>query len=369
MKRTANSKGIRYKISGIPVSRRSFLAGSLAGTAALVAPAVWQSARAERQIVLRDPGGPFTAGFGEAFYAPFEKETGIKVVGLQGQHEPTGMIKAMVETGNYTWDGSLLSKASHQSLVNIGYLEPIAPKGGPGPNLSKIPENMRTEHLMGTDVYASLIAFRTDTMGGGALTGWKDLWDLEGKPGFRALRKHPFDTMEAALMADGVAPADLYPIDFDRAFASLDKIKNDVAIWWTGGAQTSQLLKTGEVDCLFTWNGRAQVAIDDGAPVELVWNQALWTYEGWCILKGSPNADLVREFIEFCAQGAQQAKYTPHVAYGPTAPDAYEYVDAERAKVLPTNPAYISNMVEVNTDFWGEHKEAAGERFNAWLLS
>ena len=59
---------------------------------------------------------------------------------------------------------------------------------------------------MGTDVYASLIAYRKDTMGNAPPKNWKDLWDVSGVPGTRALRKHPFDTMEAALMADGVAP-------------------------------------------------------------------------------------------------------------------------------------------------------------------
>jgi putative spermidine/putrescine transport system substrate-binding protein len=109
--------------------------------------------------------------------------------------------------------------------------------------------------------------------------------------------------------------------------------------------------------------------VDDGAPVELVWDGALYTYEGWTILKGTPNVDLMREFIEFCAQGKQQALYTPHVAYGPTNPKAFEYVDAERAKVLPTNPAYLPKMVPVDTDFWGANKDSASERFNAWLLS
>jgi putative spermidine/putrescine transport system substrate-binding protein len=362
-------KKISYRLNGSKVSRRRFLQGTAVASAALVAPSIWSSARAERKIVMRDPGGPFTKGFGQAFYEPFKKETGINVVGIQGQHEPTGLIKAMVESKTYTWDGALLSKSSHQSLVNIGFLESIDPKGGPGPNLSKIPSNMRTEFLMGTDVYATLMAYRTDVMGDKPPQTWPDFWDVKGFPGVRSMRKHPFDTMEFALMADGVAPADIYPIDFDRAFKSLDRIKNDVTVWWTGGAQTSQLLKSGEVDVIYTWNGRAQVAIDDGAPVKLNWNGAMWTYEGWSILKGGPNVDLVREFIEFCAQGAQQAKYTPRVAYGPTAPDAYEYVDPERAKVLPTNPAYLKNMNETNTDFWGKNKEKAGERFNAWLLS
>ncbi|MDP7497938.1 MAG: ABC transporter substrate-binding protein [SAR324 cluster bacterium] len=350
-------------------TRRQFLQSSIAvtGIAVIGFPGIVRSA-SERKIVIRDPGGPFTPGFAKAFYKPFKEATGITAVGVQGQHEPTGLIRAMVESKNYTWDMALLSKSSHQSLVNIGYLEPIDPKGGPGPQLSQIPENMRTEFLMGTDVYSTLMAYRTDVVKKPPKT-WKDFWDVSAFPGIRSMRKHPFDTIEFALMADGVAPDALYPIDFDRAFRSLDRIKKDVDIWWTGGAQTSQLLKTGEVDMLYTWNGRAQVAIDDGAPVALNWNQAMWTFEGWSILKGTPQLDLCREFIEFCASGEAQARYTPHVAYGPTNPSAYNYVDPERAKVLPTNPKYLKNMIEVDTDYWGKNKESAGERFQAWLLS
>lgn len=351
------------------VSRRAFLGTTIAGASLLATPFVKPSWANERKITVRDPGGPFTKGFGEAYYEPFKAETGIEVVGIQGEHEPTGMIKAMIEAGNYTWDGALLSKSSHQSLVNIGYLEPIAPKGGPGPNLSEVPEDLRGEFILGNDVYATLIAYRTDVLGDKGPKSWADFWDVDNIPGARALRKHPFDTMEQALLADGVAPADLYPLDFDRAFASLDKIKDSIDIWWTGGAQTSQLLQSGEVDMLPTWNGRAQVAVDDGAPVELVWDGALYTFEGWCILKGTPNADLMREFIEFAAQGKQQALYTPHVAYGPTNPNAFQHIDPERAKVLPTNPAYLPKMVAVDTDFWGANKDEAAERFEAWLLS
>jgi putative spermidine/putrescine transport system substrate-binding protein len=357
------------KLGKFRTTRRKVLKGAAVTAAALVTPAIWSSARADRKIVMRDPGGPFTKGFAAAFYEPFTKETGITAVGVQGQHEPTGLIKAMVETGNYTWDGALLSKSSHTSLVNIGYLEPIAPAGGPGPNVSAIPENMRTEFLSGNDVYATIMCTRTDTVAKAPDT-WADFWDSEGFPGLRSMHKSPFDTMEFALMADGVAPNvdALYPIDFDRAFKSLDRIKDDVVVWWTGGAQTSQLLKSGEVDIMYTWNGRAQVAIDAGAPVEINWNQGMWTFEGWGILKGTPNADLVREFIEFCAQPDRQAAFTPYVAYGPTNPGAFEYVDPERAKLLPTNPKYINNLIETDTDFWGDHKDAAYERFNAWLL-
>ena len=83
----------------------------------------------------------------------------------------------------------------------------------------------------------------------------------------------------------------------------------------------------------------------------------------------TPNADLMREFIEFGAQGKRQALYTPHIAYVLTNPAAFDYVDAEQAKALPTNPAHLPRMVAVDTDFWGANKDTAAERFEAWLLS
>ena len=158
------------------ITRRDLLKGAAAGTAVMGFPAIVRSA-SDRRIVMRDPGGPFTKGFGTAYYEPFTKATGIEAVGVQGQHEPTGMVKAMVDTKNYTWDMALLSKSSHQSLANKGYLEPIAGTGGLGPNVSAIPESMRGEFIVGNDVYATLMAYRTDTMGDNPPKSWKDFWD------------------------------------------------------------------------------------------------------------------------------------------------------------------------------------------------
>jgi len=359
----------RYRLNGRSVTRRGLLKGAAASAAVAGFPSIVRAA-SDRKIVIRDPGGPFTPGFSAAYYEPFTRDTGITAVGLQGPHEPTGMIRAMIEAQNYTWDMALLSKSSHKSLVAIDYLEPVNGPGGPGPNVSQIPENMKGEHIVGNDVYATIMCYRTDTpLRTNPPTNWKDFWNIDGFPGVRSMHKHPFDTLEFALMADGVDPDELYPLDVDRAFKSLDRIKPEVNIWWTGGAQTSQLLKTGEVDLIYTWNGRAQVAKDDGAPVEFVWNRGMWTFEGWCILKGGPNVDLCREFIEYAAQASAQARFTPHVAYGPTNPNAYDHIDEERAKVLPTNPKYLPNLVEANDEWWGKHKEEIGERFNAWLIS
>jgi putative spermidine/putrescine transport system substrate-binding protein len=129
------------------------------------------------------------------------------------------------------------------------------------------------------------------------------------------------------------------------------------------------MLKTGEVDIVPTWNGRAQAAIDEGAPGAISWEQGLWACEGWTILKGSPKIDLCRELIKFAANARRQAAYTPHLAYGPTNPGAYKHIDPKRAPILPTHPDNYARSIRVDYEYWAANKDKVTERFNAWLIS
>lgn len=356
---TNNSIGGRF-------NRRTVLKSASLGAAALAFPAVLapRKTRAAVQITVRDPGGPFEKAFGEGLYKPFnEKYKGqCEVIGVAGKHEPTSQVKAMVDTKTYTWDAALLSKAAHDALD--GYLEPLELKGTAYDEIS--PE-YKTSTISGNDVYCAVIGYRTDKVKKPPKS-WADLWNVKDFPGRRSLRKYPFDTIEEALMADGVPTKQVYPCDFDRAFKSLDKIKKDVAIWWDQGAQASQMLKTNEVDILPCWNGRIQAVIDEGAPVAMEWNQNIAGYEGWCILKGTPKGEWVRKFIAFAAEGKSQAGWVEHLAYGPTNPNAFKFIKPERAKLVGTFPEYQSKALLIDNAFWGKEKDKAIDMFNAWML-
>ena len=56
-------------------------------------------------------------------------------------------------------------------------------------------------------------------------------------------------------MADGVKPADLYPLDLDARDQKLDTIKDDI-VWWASGAESQELIGSGEVAMSMIWNGR-----------------------------------------------------------------------------------------------------------------
>ena len=172
-------------------------------------------------------------------------------------------------------------------------------------------------------------------------------------------------------MADGVQPSAVYPCDFDRAFRSLDRIKPNVDVWWTGGAQATQLLASGEVDLCATWSTRAQAAIDENAqkaPLAISWNQGLYSYSGWVIIKGGPKVEACRKFIKFCANPERQAIYTRYLAAGPTNLEAYKYVTPERAATLATSPRNLDKMIAADPVFWGRQQAKAVELFDSWLL-
>ncbi|SDX04701.1 putative spermidine/putrescine transport system substrate-binding protein [Ruegeria halocynthiae] len=75
--------------------------------------------------------------------------------------------------------------------------------------------------------FATVIGWNTDTVEK-APSNWAEFWDVENFPGARALYNSAQSMLEIALMADGVAPADLYPLDVDRAFEKLEEIKPEV---------------------------------------------------------------------------------------------------------------------------------------------
>jgi putative spermidine/putrescine transport system substrate-binding protein len=351
------------------LNRRRLLTTALAATAGSQALLMTSKTHAQtRQLVIRDPGGPFAEGFGDAFYKPFKEATGIEIVAATGQAQPTAFIKTMVETKNYTWDMAHVSNDVNVALAGMGHLEELKIDSHQG--WKDLHPGFKSPFYAGVDVVGSVMAYRSDKFPAAkAPKTFKDVWDTSGFAGRRALRRNPMETLEYALLADGVAPDKLYPLDVDRAFKALDRIKKDVAVWWTSGAQTSQLLKSAEVDMCPTWNARAQVVADEGAPVAIMWTQFMYVSEGWVIPKGSPKADMCREFIRFSLDAKRQAVFTKNLAYGPTLTGAYQHIDPARARVLPTHPDNLKGGTEWNVAYWAQNRERITERFNGWVTA
>jgi putative spermidine/putrescine transport system substrate-binding protein len=329
-------------------------------------------------------GGAYTQSQIEAYHKPFTAKTGINVISADADN-PATPIKAMVEAGNVTIDAASVDYADALRLCDEGLLEPIdaatlppAPDGTPA--IDDFLPGAVTDCLVSTDVYSTVYAYDTTKYPENPPTTVADFFDLEKFPGKRGIRKGAKGTLEMALLADGVAPADVYtlmstPEGLDRAFAKLDTIKADT-VWWEAGAQPPQLLADGEVAMTVAWNGRIfNAAVAEGKPFKIVWDGQVYELEGFVIPKGAPNKDAALEFIKFATSTEPLAHAAEWISYGPprksSAPLVGLYQDGktEMAPNLPTSPENMTNALASDYGFWVDRDTELNERFNAWLAA
>jgi putative spermidine/putrescine transport system substrate-binding protein len=75
-----------------------------------------------------------------------------------------------------------------------------------------------------------------------------------------------------ALLADGVEPSKLYPLDVDRALKKIEAIKPNINVWWSSGPQLALLLKDGEIDLELIWGSRLAAVLKVRGKVGYAYN-------------------------------------------------------------------------------------------------
>ncbi|WP_116085974.1 extracellular solute-binding protein [Tropicimonas sp. IMCC34011] len=353
----------------IKTTRRLFVKGMTGSAVLLSAPAIWTgAARAQdNRLIVGGSGGAIDDAYTQAYYKPYFEETGVEVIPVERRENPLAEVRAVVETQTYKWD--FCEGIAHDvaaTLAEDGYLEPLDLTGP----AEEVMPSMKSETFVSGTSAAFILAYNSKHFD--KKMTYADFWDVEGHPGRRGLRQSARETVSIALVADGVPPEEVSTVlqeeaGWERAFAKLDEIRDDIDVWWASSAQTPTLLQTGEVDLITTFNGRAQNVIDAGAPVAITWDGSFYNNYGWVIPSGSPKADQIRDFIKFCCRADRQAAAAEIYGTGPSNPNAIALVDPERAKVLPTHPDNIRNMALLDFGFWGPRQEEATMRFNEWL--
>lgn len=310
-------------------------------------------------------GGAFQEAQRKAFFEPFAKETGTDLTEGEWNGE-TAKIRAMVETKTVSWD--VVVGGAVIQLCAAGILETINwDKLGYDPE--KFPA--REECAVPASGAAAIIAYDKEKFQDGPTT-ITDVFDLEKFPGKRGLNKRAYDNLEWALIADGVAPSDVYDVlsteeGVDRAFAKLDTIKRDV-VWWESGAQPAQLLADGQVVMSSAWNGRIYDAVKtSGKPFQIMWDAAIMSYDYYVIPAGAPNIDIAYKFISFALAPERQAHMADLIPYAPSNPDATALVDEKILPYLPTAPENSANSFDRDEEFWADHSDDLEQRFSAWL--
>ena len=340
-----------------------FAAALLAGTAPMAV-----KAQAGDDVTVTSWGGAYSDAQRKAIFQPWIAE-GNTLTEAEYNGE-IAKIRAMVEANAVTWDVVSVDTQTVLAGCAEGTFETLD-WGKLGLDRAKFLGGDVTDCGLPTDLYTTVVAYDT-TKTKDPADLFEALFDTAKYPGKRALQKNPYINLEWALMADGVAPADVYKVlgtdeGVDRAFKKLDTIKKDV-IWWDSGAQGPQLLADGQVVFASSWNGRFYNAIKtDKKPFKIIWDHQAPDYEFWAIPKGTPKLDAAYRFVAFAGQPKQQAEQANAIPYGPANKDSEPLVDPSILPDLPTAAANMKTAFFADQQFWADHGDDLRERFNAWL--
>jgi len=315
-------------------------------------------------------GGTYGAAQDAALFTDASKNSGIEIIRESGASISKACLQ--VESGSVTWDLVVTGSGSGAAGAAKGCLEKIDYNVV---DVSDFYPNLYTDYCVGSDVFATVMAWNTEKYGEpGSDTApktWADFFDAEKFPGKRAYRANNVDgALEPAIMADGVPPEQVYEVlstreGKERAIAKIRELKPHIEVFWESGAMQAQLMKDAEVDMSTGWNGRFDNAKKDGATVGYTFNQALLDYDCFAIPKGAPNKDLAMKFLAEVSKAEYQANLPFHITYGPTNKKAYEVTTAskELIEALPSHPKNVPLMMPVSLDWYAEHRDEALEMY------
>jgi putative spermidine/putrescine transport system substrate-binding protein len=205
-----------------------------------------------KEITVANFGGDALAAWAKAWGDPFTKSTGIKVH-FDGSGPLPSNIKQQVQANNVIWDVSDGDGYYGIQLGDAGFLDPIDYSIV---DKSKVWPEFIWPYGVCDYVYSYVLAYDTTKVRG--VPTWADFFDLKKYPGKRATWKYFMGTGEPILLADGVPPDKLYPMDMDRVIAKA-KTLGDNLLLWDSGASSQQMFMDSEVTMACIWNTRASV--------------------------------------------------------------------------------------------------------------
>jgi len=275
-------------------------------------------------------------------------------------------LRTMIQAGSPTWD---VVDVTIDFLYNAAKDNLFEKIDTAIVDIKKVPPKFVHEYGIANIVWSYNMAYNKDTFAEGKHPkNWAEFLDTTKFPGRRSLRDRVNPMLEIGLLADGVTPDKLYPLDVDRALKSLAKIRNHI-LWGDTNAQLEQFMKDGQAVMGFVPDGRALAAIDNGAPIVIDYDQSMMTWSTMVVPRGAPNKDGAMQFLKYAMTPEAQAAVAMAYTYGPVTPEAYKMLPPDRAKMLSGGPQQTGKYFLADEKWWGENLATTNDKLNAWRMA
>jgi putative spermidine/putrescine transport system substrate-binding protein len=298
-----------------------------------------------------------------ALITPFAERSGLKV--LEDSPVDFAKLMAQVDSGNVTWD--IVNAQSSFTVANCGkYLQPIT-------DIDRsllLPEAIVDDCAVPIGVGSVQLLYNADLFKDNPPTSFADFFDLAKYPGPRGfwtdMNTYPY---EVALLADGVAPEQMYPLDYDRALRKWDTIRDDIVFFKALGDGQEQLTAKRVAMSVIT-STRFILTKVQGSPYEPVWNQNLATFANYAIPKNAPNLDAAKAALQYMATPEAQMAHERLLYTGPALKDYKLPPDADEIlkKYSPALPEIVAQRVYPDQLWYKDHFAEATEKWNNWLV-
>ena len=194
-----------------------------------------------------------------------------------------------------------------------------------------------------------------------APTSVADFFDVEKFPGVRAARGGISNVglIEGALLADGVEPSKIYPIDLDRAVKKLERIKDSIEVK-DSFAILQDGLANGEFDMALIPNGRAFNATKVNPDIKVVFNGAVTIYDNLVIPTGAKNVEAATAFLQYAARNSTQVALTEKFPYGMGTIGDAPKLDEQAKAFFPDT--YADQLLIQDNGWWSKNDQAVNDR-------
>ncbi len=342
-----------------------------------VAPGV---SAAQSTLSVATWGGAYGQSQEIALFEPFAKETGT-VIATETYDGSLAKLKSMIDGSGTPVDVVDVSAGTLGRLCSDGLLEKIdAGSLGAPPDGGSVADDFMDGGLSPCGVasvaWSTAIAYDRQAFRKGQPTEISALLDTARFPGKRALPKNPRYTLELALLADGVPPENVYselatPAGADRAFAALDKIKDDV-LFWSKAEQPITWLLEEKVSMAAGYSGRIFRAAVGDHHIGVLWDGQIYDIDAWAIPKTSNNKEEAMRFISFATSPQRLAAQAELIAYGPMRKSAialvgkHPIIHVEMQEYLPTAPQNFKKALKFDEAWWTQNGAALTQRYAEW---
>ena len=321
------------------------------------------------EVVIATTGGLMRNMLEEHMYLPFQEETGTEVIPFDIEvPDQWARTEGMVRSGNIEFD---IVTATGPDLVDKADILLDIPCA----DMPNVVEYALDGACEGKGVARTtggmVLTYNSEVFADAAPQNWADFWDVERFPGPRGLPDtgdRDWWVPAVALLADGVAKEDLFPMDLDRAYAKLDEIRPHIAVWWKTGNQVQQIMRDNEVVMTMSYSGRSLATINDGAPYAMAWDGALRDTGYFAVLKDSPNPEGALAFIDFFyGNAAGHPEFIRAVGYATSSTAGLAQLPEDEQMLFATYPANYELLVDPDFAWIGENRDTLRDRWTAWL--